>query len=257
MLVRKCFFMVTALLIFGSVTIAQTPTPLPGTPLALTCDPFTFLPGISSVEVITNWNDLDRACIVLENTTGGAIAIAGFHGYFAQTEYPLIAQLRIWEVVNEDLLPDLYDAAILVSEGTYDVGADPVPGNPQIALVTCDLENYPGLSMPVINPGKKFVVDIINVHPDDPYCMKITAEWDESQCPPAYWSNETNIFGDQVGGTLNWFFKEDIGNATNFYMGVTYYDNVDPRTPAMGTIGLVSLLVIVSFALTMKRKSGS
>ncbi|MGB3975634.1 MAG: hypothetical protein WBM02_05255 [bacterium] len=255
MFLRKSIGFLAILCVVSGLANAQTPGPLPGTPLALTCMPFVTSPGITSVESIANWNYLDRVCVVLENTTGGAIEIAGVQGYFTRTDNPLIAQLRIWEVQNEHLLPNVGAACIMVSEGTYDFAAAPVPGFPQIALVQLDLTSYPGMTkLPVINPGKKFIVDLINV--TEQPSMEMTAEV-PGQCPPSFWAERTNIFGNQVGATLTWNFKEDIGLPTNFYLGVTYFDNADPRTPAMGTVGLIGLLVAVSFALTGRNKKRS
>lgn len=232
-------------------TFGQTPTPLPGTPLALTCDEFTHIPDLGAVEVIANWNWLDRTCILLENNFGGAIEIAGVQAYFSQTQFPLITQVRIWEVKNEHLLPNVPEAAVLVSE-IYDFGVDPIPGNPDVALITFDLENYPGfMPMPVINPNKKFIVDLINVN--DTSSMKTTAEWD-GRCPPAYWNEQTNIFADFDGSTITWHFKEDIGQSTNFYVGVTFYTGATPRVPAMGTAGVVGLLILISFGMIRKKR---
>ncbi len=256
MFFRKSIGFIVILFIVSGLVNAQTPGPLPGTPLALTCVPFETLPGIGSVESIANWGFLDRVCVVLENTTGGAIEIAGLQGYFSRTDNPLIAQLRVWEVMNEHLLPDVNAACIMVSEGTFDFAAAPVPGFPQIALIQLDLVDYPGMPLPVINPGKKFIIDLINLTEPPQSSMEITAEV-SGQCPPSFWAERTNIFGKQVGATLTWNFKEDIGQPTNFYLGVTYFDNADPRTPAMGTVGLIGLLVAVSFALTRRNKKRS
>ncbi|MBN1879222.1 hypothetical protein JW823_03850 [bacterium] len=250
-------FSVAWMLLVCSLGVAQTPTPLPGTPLSLTCWDFTYLPQMGAVDVITDWQYLDRACVVLENTTGGAIEISGIEAYFSQTENPLIGQLRIWEVLNEQFLPDLPAAAVQVSD-IYALGADPVMGSPSIALVTFDLEGYLGgtVPMPVINPGKKFVVDIINLLDEGGSGlpgMKVTAEISEDDCP-GFWVDRTNIFGNQSGSTLTWNFKEDIGDETNFYIGVKYYDNAVPRTPAMGTIGIIIVVLLISCAMICRRK---
>jgi len=240
-----------------SVGLAQTPTPVPGTPLALTCMSFTTLPGMALIESMDNWLYLDRVAVLLENTTGGAIEISACQGYFTQTENPLVTQIRIWEVLNEANLPDLSSAAVQIGE-TYGFSVEPVAGNPQVALVTFDLENYTGGSvpMPVINPDKKFVVDFINLMDEGGGGlpgMKVAAEV-VGQCPPMFWADGTNLFGDYQTGLTTWNFKEDIGSATNFYLGVTYYDNAEPRTPAMGTLGMIGLLMLISFALTRRRK---
>ena len=237
--------------------LAQTPTPLPGTPQALTCMDFTHLPGMSGVEVINNWEYLDRACVVLQNNTGGAIEISACQGYFSVTSNPLIMQIRIWEILNESLLPDLPAAAIQVSD-TYGFSADPIVGSPQVALVTFDLEGYMGgtVPMPVINPGKKFVIDFINLLDEGGSGvpgMKITAE-QVGDCPPSFWADGTNIYGNYQTGATTWSFKELIGLSTNFYIGVTYYDNADPRTPAMGTLGLFGVLGAISLVMMRKRK---
>ena len=255
MFFRKSIGFIVILFIVSGLVNAQTPGPLPGTPLALTCMPFTDSPGLGAVESINNWDFLDRVCIVLENDTGVKMEIAGLQGYFANTAFPLISQLRVWEVHNETLLPDVVAAATL--KGTYDFAASTAPGSPLVSLVTFDLTTYPGTPMPVINPGKKFVVDIINVTETE--SMKMAAEI-EGECPPQYWAEKTNIFGKQVGATLTWNFKEDIGLSTNFYLGVTYFEKEneeDPETPAMGTIGLIGLLVTLSFALTKRNKKRS
>jgi hypothetical protein len=237
---------------FSFAALSETPTPLPGTPLALTCDEFTHFPDLGAVEVITNWNWLDRSCVLLENNSGSAIEIAGVQAYVSQTQFPLITQIRIWEVLNEQYLPNVPQAAILVSE-IYDFGVEPVPGNPEVALVTFDLENYPGFApMPVINANRKFVVDLINVN--DSSSMKTTAEWD-GRCPPSFWEDQTNIFANFDAGATTWHFKEDIGQSTNFYIGVTYYTGATPRVPAMGTAGVIGLLVLISLGLLGKKQN--
>lgn len=247
-------FCVAWMVLFCLPCLAQTPTPLPGTPQALTCLDFNYS-GISGVEVITNWLYLDRVCVVFENNTGGAIAIASCQGIFGQPENEFAGQLRIWEVLNEQYLPDLAAAAMQVGE-TYALSAPSNPG-PAAVLVRFDLEGYLGGTVPmaVINPGKKFVIDILNqmdgggLGPG----MKITAE-QVGECPPSFWSDGTNIFGDQNGSNLTWSFKEDIGNSTNFCLGITYYSDVDPRTPATGVFGLIALIVLISCAMIVRSR---
>lgn len=243
----------------GSVGHAQTPTPLPGTPQALTCVAFTSSPGLPGVEIVDSWEFLDRACIVMENTTGTAIEIAGCQGYFGRTVNPLEVHIRIWQIHNESLLPDLQAAASQVSE-TYAFAASPVPGSPQVSLITFDLEHYPdGYAMPLIDSGRKFVVEFMNMLDESGsgiIGMKIAAEF-AGQCPPTYWADETNLFYDFDEATpanSDWYFKEDIGNSTNYYMGVTYYDNAIPRTPSMGTFGILGILGFITLAMTRRRK---
>ncbi|MBN1295438.1 hypothetical protein JXA80_01570 [bacterium] len=256
---KRVFISVVMLLMVAPVLMAQTPTPLPGTPMALTCVDFIASPGLSGVENIASWGYLDRTFILLENGPDGAIEISQCQGYFTQTYNPIEVHIRIWEVRQEALLPDVLAAASQVSV-TYAFSFDPIPGAPQVALMTFDLEGYEGGSvpMPVINPGRKFIVEFMNLMDQQGSGvpgMRITAEI-ELQCPPAYWQDGTNIFfnyDEDTPANSTWNFKEDIGLDTNFYMGITYYDNATPRAPAMGTWGLIGLLLCVSMGI-MKRR---
>jgi len=158
----KKYVLVIALLAFLVPNMsAQTPTPLPGTPQALTCIDFAAT-GVPVLNTVLNWTYLDRACIILENTTGEAIEIASIEAFFGLVSNPYMFDVRIWEIINSTYLPDLQQAGTQVSE-TYAFGGTVSTGEDVIVL-RLDLENYASGSvpMPVINPGKKFVVEIMN-----------------------------------------------------------------------------------------------
>lgn len=255
---KHTFFIVVLAILMTQCVVAQTPTPLPGTPAQLTCMTFTSSPGLPGVEEISNWEYLDRACILLENTSGTAIEISQCQGYFSQTQNPIEVHIRIWEVQQYPLLPDVLAACTQVSV-TYGFGFDPIPGFPDVALITFDLEHYDGGSvpMPVINPGKKYIVEFMNLMDEQGSGipgMRVDAEL-VGQCPTSF-QNGTNIFFDydeDVPSNSAWYYKEDIGLATNYYMGVTYYDGADPRAPSMGVFGIIALVVFISLAIVRRR----
>ncbi|HPQ40200.1 MAG TPA: hypothetical protein PLV45_07475 [bacterium] len=251
---KQMLFTVMLALLITHCAVAQTPTPLPGTPQALTCVPYDANPGLGAVTVIDNWEYLDRACILLENTSGTAIEIAYCWGYFGETSNLYGLNIRIWEVRNEALLPDLSAAASQVSI-TYAFGGNPIAE--PLALILFDLEGYESgtVPMPVINPGKKFIVEFMNYLDDLPTNpgMKIAAEM-SGQCPPSFWATGTNIFCDYDPPISGCYWKEDISDPTNFLMGVTYYGDATPRAPSMGFYGIAGVIAFISLAIIRRRK---
>jgi len=256
---KHCVFVgIVTILIMGMMPTVngQTPTPLPGTPLTLSCDVFTYNPGITGVELISNWLFLDRAAVMMENPETFPIEIIGLEAYFGLTSNPLWVQVEFFEIFNENYLPDVEAAGLPISE-LYDFLSDPIPGNPLIGLAAMDIANYPELNPPIIvNPGVKFAVALRNLmdDPDFPVPgMKITAEQD-GRCPPQYWSDETNFFFNyEESGGSQWYFKEDIGLSTNFYIQVKYIPATEYRSPSMGPVGILGLLGILSVALLRRR----
>ena len=159
------------------------------------------------------------------------------------------------------LLPDVPAACQELTKTLYVFGGDPVSGAPEVALISCDLTDpqFAGYPLPVINNGEKFIVEFMA----DPLAMGVpimgmTAEV-PLQCDGVpggpYWANETNIYCDYDPGSGNtWYFKEDIGAATNYYIGVTYNEDVTPRVPTMGLFGIMSLVGLISMFMIRRRK---
>ncbi len=231
---------------------------LPGTRAALTCVDIVPLPGLSSAQVLLNWEYLDRAAIILENTETFPIEITGVECYFGNTQYAMMANLRFYHIVNEAALPDLF----LAGEWTGDwfpYGANPDPLAPLLGYAAMDLAAYPDpYNSLVFNPGDKYVVEIENLSMTEiAPGMKIAGE-DGFECPPLSWTAGTNLYMDSDNGypPFNWYFKEDVAGQTfpetNFFIQVKYVESADFRVPAMSLWGLLG--VVMAFSGLMIRR---
>jgi len=56
---------------------------------------------------------------------------------------------------------------------------------------------------------------------------------------------------DSTPANSAWYFREDFGSAyeSNYVIKVNYYDGAIARTPSMGFLGIVIVILMISLAI--------
>ena len=263
MVKNERFIIACVVLIAGLVplTMAQTPTPttptpLPGTPVQICCfDPdIAGFSALQQVEPSGGWTEFDSfAQVLTADNADYPIKIRMIEAAFLPPSEVGAFQVRIYEVVDEDALPNVDAAGRQLWQGAYGIPSTAS----QLTWATMDFADHSSdpADWPVINnPGQKFIVRFTFFGEENPALLPCADA--DGFCPPGTFVAEANLVHEipQLPDEGGWYYKEDAGASTNFVVRVRYYSNVEPVyfVPTTSGFGIGLLLVLISLPLFRK-----